>query len=258
MSRIIKILNEVFLVCILGFVIYLSLNLKNKSDSVVQTIMIEGNEHLSVEQYLSFANLLDKNAYSVLSLQVIKDRLEKHPYVERVDVRYNGDGKVAIKIFEKAFESLLLKNEEQYLLTNRLQILPLLPQTKKIDFPVISIDSLYGGFKVLSSLRNNYDIVTAVKIISAVKLLNPELYDNISSIDLQYGKDIVIDLSSVNYQIRLGRGNELNKIICFSNFWNYLKGKEINKYIEYVDLRYSGHVYLGIIEPSKEEEIKKS
>jgi len=39
-------------------------------------------------------------------------------------------------------------------------------------------------------------------------------------------KDIVIDLSSVNYQIRLGRGSELNKIICFSNFWNYLKGSD--------------------------------
>jgi hypothetical protein len=37
-----------------------------------------------------------------------------------------------------------------------------------------------------------------------------------------------------------------------------LKGKELNKYMEYVDLRYNGHVYLGIIEPGKEEETKKS
>src|ERR1035437_969744 len=168
MTKLIKILNIGLLVCMLGGLLYLSINLKSKSEVVIKSISIEGNEHLSIEQYLSFANLLDKNAYSLLSLQVIKDRLEKHPYVERVDVRYNGDGKVAIKIFEKVFESLLLKNEEQYLLTNRLQILPLLPQTKKIDFPVISIDSLNGKFKVLSSLRNNYDVVTAVKIIAAV------------------------------------------------------------------------------------------
>jgi len=258
MTKLIKILNIVFLVCMLGGLLYLSLNLKNKSESVVNSISIEGNEHLSVEQYLSFANLLDKNAYTVLSLQVIKDRLEKHPYVEHADVRYDGVGKVSIKIIEKVFESLLLKKEEHYLLTDRLQILPVLPQTKKIDIPVIFIDSLTGGFKVLSSLRKNYIVVTAVKLIAAVKLMNPELYDNLSSVDLQNDKDIIVDLSSVNYQIRLGRGNELNKIICFSHFWNYLKGKELNKYMEYVDLRYSGHVYLGIIEPGKEEEIKKS
>jgi cell division septal protein FtsQ len=258
MNKLIKILNIGFLVCTLGCILYLSLNLKSKSEAVVKSISIEGNEHLSIEQYLSYANLLDKNAYTVLSLQVIKDRLEKHPYVKHADVRYNGDGKVTIKIIEKVFESLLLKNEEQYLLTDRLQILPILPQTMKIDIPVISVNSLGGGFKVFSSLRNNYLVVTAVKLIAVVKLLNPELYDNLSSVDLQNDKDIIVDLSSVNYQIKLGRGNELNKIICFSHFWNYLKGKELNKYMEYVDLRYSGHVYLGIIEPGKEEEIKKS
>jgi cell division septal protein FtsQ len=258
MGKTIKILNTVFFVCVLGGILYLSLNVKNKSNSMVLSISIEGNEHLSVEQYLSYTNLLDKNSYPSLTLQMIKDRLEKHPYVEHADVRYDGVGKVAIRISEKVFESLLLKKEEHYLLTDRLQILPILPQTKKIDIPVISIDSLTGGFKVLSSLRNNYEVVTAVKLISAVKLINPELYDNLSSIDLQNAKDIIIDLSSVNYQIRLGRGNELNKIICFSNFWKYLKGKEINKYMEYVDLRFSGHVYLGIIEPGKEEGNKKS
>src|ERR1035437_3736050 len=151
MTKLIKILNIGLLVCMLGGLLYLSINLKSKSEVVIKSISIEGNEHLSVEQYLSFANLLDKNAYTVLSLQVIKDRLEKHPYVEHADVRYNGEGKVSIKIIEKVFESLLLKKEEHYLLTDRLQILPVLPQTKKIDIPVIFIDSLTGGFKVLSS-----------------------------------------------------------------------------------------------------------
>ena len=131
----------------LGGILYLSLSIRNKSESVVNSITIEGNEHLSVEQYLSFANLSDKNTYTVLSLKVIKDRLEKHPYIEHADVRYNGAGKVSIKIIEKVFECLLLKKEEHYLLTDRLQILPILPQTKKIDIPVIFIDSLTGGSK---------------------------------------------------------------------------------------------------------------
>lgn len=258
MKNIIKILNVVLLVSLLGSIFYFAINIQSKSDTIIKSILIEGNEHLSAEQYLSFANLLNKNTYSFLSLQVIKDRFEKHPYIDHADVRFDGDGKVSIKIFEKVFESQILKNEEHFLLTDRLQVLPILPQTKKIDIPVISVNSNSDGFKVLSFLRKNYEVITAAKIITAVKLLNPELYDNLSTIELQNEKDIVIDLSSVNYQVKLGSGNELNKIICFSNFWNYLRGKPINKYMEYVDLRYSGHIYLGVIEPGKEEENKKS
>jgi len=258
MNKVIKILNMVFLVGILGGVFYLSFNLKSKSVAIVQSISIEGNEHLTCEQYLNYANLSDKNTYPALSLQLIKNRLEKHPYVEHADVRFTGEGKVIIKIFEKVFESLILKNDEHYLLSDRMQILPVLPEAKKIDIPVICVDSSMGGFKVLSTLKNNNEILTIVKLIAVVKLLNPELYDNLSLIDLQNNKDIVMDLSSVNYQIRLGRGSEINKIIYFSNFWNYLKGKEINQYLEYVDLRYSGHIFLGIIEPGKEEGNKKS
>jgi hypothetical protein len=124
----------------------------------------------------------------------------------------------------------------------------MLPETKKIDYPVISNVFTGNGFKVLSYMRKNLDVVTASKIISTVRLLNPELEKDFSSIDLQNGGDIMLFLSSADYPIKIGRGNEIKKVIYFNNLWFYLKGKEINNYMEYVDLRYSGHVYLGIID----------
>lgn len=239
-------------------VVYVSVGVKNDSEFMVKYISLDGNIHLSKENYLGFAHLLDKNEYGRLTLQIIKDRIEKHPYVAYADVRYDGDNKVSIRITEKNFESLLLKGEEQYIITEQLQVLPVLANTKKIDYPVISNAFLNDSIKVLSSIKKNYNVLTASKIIGAVKLANPELHDALSSIDLQNGGEINVYFSSVNYPVLLGKGNEIRKILYFSNFWNYLKGKELNNFMDYVDLRYSGHIFLGLTDQTQEEAGKKS
>ncbi len=243
-----KILSALSLVITLGLVIYLSVNLKSGNGYSIQVIALEGNVHLTKEQYLGYANLLDRDGYSSLTLQVIKDRIEKHPYVERSDVRYDGNGQVSIRIREKSFMAILLNDDNQFIVTDKLQVLPVFDQTKKIDYPVIANLSVDGTIQPLFSMKKNFDMVTAAKIISSVKLLNPELYDSLSSIDMENGGDIVLNLSSVNYPIKIGRGSEIRKIVYLNNLWNYLKGKEINQYLNYVDLRYGGHVYLGISE----------
>lgn len=258
MAKTTKIFSAFFLFVTIGLIIYLSVGLKDENQYKINLISLEGNSHLSKEQYMNFANLLDKSVYGKLSLQIIKDRIEKHPYVQRADVRYDGSGKVSIKIVERIFDAILLDSSGQYILTENLQLLPVLPGTKKIDYPVISNPLLGGGLKVLLSMKKINDIVIASKIISAVKLLNPELEKDFSSIDLQNGGDVVLFFSSLNYPVIVGRGNEIRKVSYFNSLWNYLKGKEINNYLEYVDLRYGGHVYLGITEPSTEEGQKKS
>lgn len=248
MSKLAKIFSVSFMVLVIGLMIYLSIGLKPGIENKIKLISVEGNIHLSKEQYLTYANLNDRTAYEKLSLQIIKDRIEKHPYIKYADVRYEGSGKAAIRITEKVFDSILVDSTSQYIITENLQILPMLPETEKIDYPVISNVFFGSGIKVLSYLKRNLDIVTASKIIAAVRLLNPELEKDFSSIDLQNGGEILLYLSSADYPVKIGRGNEIKKVIYFNNLWNYLKGKEINNYMEYVDLRYGGHVYLGIID----------
>lgn len=243
-----KILSALFLIVTVGAIFYLSVYLKSGNGYNIQVIALEGNVHLTKEQYLGYADLLDRNSYSALTLPVIKDRIEKHPYVENADVRYDGNGQVSVRITEKSFIAILLNDDNQYIVTDKLEVLPVFDQTKKIDFPIIANASKYGAIQPLAFLKNNFDVVTATKIISSVKLLNPELYDSLSSIDLENGGDIILNLSSVNYPIKIGRGNEIKKIVYLNNLWAYLKGKEINQYMDYVDLRYGGHVYLGINE----------
>ncbi len=246
-----KIFNLSLLFVMLGLVIYLSLSLNKKENDRVDVISLEGNIHLSKEQYFEFANILDRNQYSGLTTEIIKDRLRKHPYVANLDVRYDGSGKVSVKLIEKNFESILLNGDKQFLVTDNLQILPMLPKTRRIDYPVI-INPVINDLVSMKYYKNNEDILTASKIISAVKLINPELYDGLSSVDMQTGGDIMLEFSFINYPVIIGRGSEIRRTIYFNNLWTYLKGKEINNIMKYVDLRYGGHVYLGIRETSNE------
>lgn len=252
-----KIFSLIILVLMLGTVGYLSFAVKTDSEFKIEIISLEGNIHLSKENYMQYANLSDRKQYSQLTLQIIKDRIEKHPYVERADVRYDGKGKVSVKVNEKVFDSLLMSGEEQYILTETLQVLPFMTETKKIDYPVIS-NAAVNKIKILSSIKNNKDVVTASKIISGIKLINAELYDGLSNIDMRSGGDVLLSFSFLDYPVIVGRGNEIRKIIYFNSFWAYLKGKDINNYMEYVDLRYSNHVYLGISQENLEAGEKQS
>lgn len=246
-----KIFNLSVMIIMIGLLVYFTLALQESDKIKVEIISLDGNIHLSKEQYFEFSNLLDKTQYSNLTLQVIKDRIQKHPYVARTDVRYDGSGKVSVRISEKEFESIVLINDQQFLLTEDLQILPLLSKTKKIDYPFIS-NPVLEKVEPKKFYRNNKDLVTAAKIISTVKLINPELYDALNVVDLQNGGDITLDFSILNYPVIIGRGSEVRRTIYFNNFWTYLKGKEINNIMEYVDMRFYGHVYLGIQETSTE------
>lgn len=241
-----KIFNIVFMTVLFGAVIYLSIALRNKNEIKIDLITLDGNFHLSKEQYLSYANLLDRNEYGNLTLQIIKDRIEKHPFIAKANVKHDGGSKVSINIIEKTFESILIENDKQFLLTDQLQVLPFLPKTSKIDFPIIANPRMEDSIKVLSSLKKNNDVLTASKILTGIKLLSPELYDGLSIIDMRKGGDVLLSFSLIDYPVVVGRGNEIKKMVYFNNLWTYLKGKKINNYMNYVDLRYRNHVFFGI------------
>lgn len=246
-----KIFNLIVMMAVISLLVYLSFSLKGNDKYKIEIISLEGNIHLTKEQYFEFTNLTDRNSYLSLTLRVIKDRIEKHPYVKNADVIYDGNGKVSISIHEKDFESIVLLEDQQYILTDKLQVLPVLQKTKKIDYPIIA-NPLVSSIKELYSAKNNNDIVTASKIIGGIKLLSPELYDGLSTVEMRNGGEIILYFSFLDYPVIVGRGSEIRKIVYFNNLWTYLKDKQLNNIMDYVDLRYSGHIYLGIQESSDE------
>ncbi len=235
----------VFLLLLILIIGYFAATIR-KENYKIELITIEGNNHLSKEMYLRFANLLDRRSYNELTLQIIKDRIEKHPYVKYADVSLISNGKVNIVLHEKNFDAILIDNQKHYLITDNLEVVPLLEGTKRVDYPVITNPYLETKIKPFLSLEKNNDMVTASKILSGIKLVNPELYSNVSVVDMRNGGDVVMTFSLFDYPVVFGRDDEARKIVHFNALWNYLKGNETNNLIEYIDLRYHNHIYFGI------------
>jgi cell division septal protein FtsQ len=253
-----NIVSTIIFVLMIGTVVGIAASYpKKKNEKKINFISLEGDYHLLEKDYLEYAGLLDKSNYPKLTLPIIRDRIIKHPYVQNVEVAYS-ESKVVITIKEKTFESILMKGEDQFILTDRLHVLPLLTGTQKVDIPIIAEPSMNSKIKEFTSLKMNHDVLTAAQILTAVKLVNSKLHDNISSLNMKDGGEIELYLSSADYPVLIGRGNEIKKIISFNSFWDVIAGKEYSNYLEYVDLRYSNHLYFRLFEPKTTAEEMKS
>lgn len=241
-----KIAGLLFMALSIMLIVFLSFSLDRKDDIKISVIELNGDVHMKKDQYFKFANLDNPGEYGKLTLSLIKDRLEKHPYVKYAEVKYDGQNKVTVNIFEKTFDAILITEGRQYFITDKLEVIPFLPFTNKVNYPVVSNPLMEKDLSNIKYVAKESDIITGLKILTTLKLVNPELYEEVSEVDLRKGKDIVMFFSTLDYPVVVGRNNEIKKTIYLNSLWSYLKGKEVNNYMNYIDLRYSEHVYLGL------------
>jgi cell division protein FtsQ len=241
-----KIFGVVLLSVIMVAILYLSLFKYNeKGKEEIKMINIHGNSLLSNEIYMRFADLDQSSVYDDLNLNMIKKRIEEHPYVAKAEVKSNGIGNVDVKIMEKDIYAVLLSRTEPYFLTNDFELLKIHEFTTYSDIPVIS------NFKVSEKLTpskvyKTEDIVEAFKIIDATKITDIELSKKLSEINLKNGGDVVLTFSGVNYPVVFGRGNESKKMIYLSLVWERINNlKASYQDTEYIDIRFANEAYIG-------------
>lgn len=240
----VKISSIIFFIAVIGILAIASITLDNQEQSSIEFIELDGNIHLPKDEYYRFANLVDQSLFETLTPAIIKDRLEKHPYVQQVDAIIS-ENRLAINIKEKSFEALVMHGNQECLITEDNIKIPKLPLSEKIDYPIINNPLHDNKLNEFESVLSNSDIVIGLKIISTLKLLNPDLYENLSEIDLREGKEIVLQFSQFNFPIVIGRNNEIDKIMYIEQLVQSLDNKLLMNGLDYIDLRYSGHIYLG-------------
>ena len=241
-----KIFGVVLLFVMVLSILYLSLFTYNeKGKEEIKMINIHGNNLLSKEIYTRFANLEQSSVYDDLNLNIIKRRIEEHPYVEKAEVKSDGRGNVDVRIKEKDIYAVLLSRNEPFFLTSDFELLSIHEFTTYSNIPVIS------NFRVSDKLSpskvyKNEDIVEAFRIIDAAKITDIELAKKLSEIDLKNGGDVVLIFSGVNYPVVFGRGNESKKMIYLSLVWERINTiKASFQQTEYIDLRFTNEAYIG-------------
>jgi cell division septal protein FtsQ len=231
----------VFLALVIGFS-YLMITGSNANHKEVYTqIEITENSLLPAKEYLRYAGLSDPKKYSELTLLEVKTKIEKHPYLRKAEVEFDGINTILVEVQEKEIKAVLLQKNELKLITSDSETLPLFPPTAMKDLPMISNLSLNG--------KNSFseeDIKFAFIIIDAISLSDTNVRKNLAEIDLRKGGDVILTFTGLQFPILFGKDDAVRKALILKNLWQELKDDEnVYEKTEYLDLRYKNKVFIG-------------
>jgi len=231
----------VFLVLIIGFSYLMITGSKASHKEVYNQIEVTENTLLPAKEYLRYAGLSDSTKYEDLTLLEVKTRIEKHPYLRKAEVEFDGVNTILVEVQEKEIKATLLQKNELKLLTSDLETLPLFPPAAINDLPVISNLNISG--------KNSYseeNILFAFRIIDAISMSDTTVRKNLAEINLRKGGDVILTFTGFKFPVLFGKSDEVRKALILKNIWQELSDEEnLNGSTEYLDLRYKNKVFIG-------------
>ena len=231
----------IFLILTFGFVYLMITGSKASVKEVYNQIEINGNKLIPASEYLKYTGLSDSTKYSDLTLIDVKNRFEKHPYMRKAEVEYDGVNKILVEVEEKKIKAVLLQKNNLKLVTDNLETLPLFPPSYIRDLPVISNLSTNNKNSIDSS-----NIELAFRIIDAISVSDTNVRKNLAEINLRRGGDVILTFTGLNFPVLFGRNDEVRKVLILKDLWSRLVSDgKINSTTEYVDLRYKDKVFIG-------------
>ena len=231
----------VFLVLIIGFSYLMITGSKASLKEVYNQIEVTENTLLPAKEYLRYAGLSDSTKYENLTLLEVKTKIEKHPYLRKAEVEFDGVNKILVEVQEKEIKAALLQKNELKLLTGDLETLPLFPPTVIEELPVISN---LNSIKKNSHSKEN--ILFAFRIIDAISLSDTSVRKNLAEINIRRGGDAILTFSGFKFPVLFGKGDEVRKALVLKDLWQQLSNNE-NPFekTDYLDLRYKNKVFIG-------------
>ncbi len=209
----------------------------------ITAVKLNGAVYIDSLSYLKYASLDEPEQLAGLSAFIIKDRIEKHPYVYKCDLKPEGKGILKADITEKKFLANINSGNVNYLLSENFQLIPIYPYTRNIDLPVITEPYSAKPLKVFGYVSENKSILNAVKMLHAAKLVEagPDFYDSISEIDYS-GGGLEVYFNEYDFPFQLGKGNGMKKMIYLYEILNKI---QLSDSVKYVDLRFNKYCYIG-------------
>jgi cell division septal protein FtsQ len=230
-----------FLILVIGFsYLMLTGSKANQNESYNQIIIIE-NKLLPESEYLRYAGLSDSTKYDNLTLLDVKTEIEKHPYLRKAEVEFDGISTILVEVEEKEIKAVLLQKNELKLLTSDFETLPLFPPSSIEELPVIS----NLGSKGNDSFDEN-DMEFAFRIIDAITLSDTNVRKNLAEINIRRGGDAILTFTDLQFPVLFGKNDVVQKSLILKNLWQELiEDKNIYEETRYLDLRYKNKIFIG-------------
>lgn len=234
-----------FIILLTGFIYLIYQSNKVKRDVTIESIQLKGSNLLRGKDYLVFAKLTDISQIKGLTLSLIKDRFEEHPYILKVNAKFVNEKKVEVLITEKKMYGVIIKGTEPLFVSENFEVLPVISNTKIVDIPVLSNIKEGAELKPLSIVKCG-DILEAFKIIDAARFTDMKIFKSLAEINLRHGGDVVLMFSGLNIPVIYGRGNDAAKAIYLETILsNYFDNNSIFSESRYIDLRFRNELYVG-------------
>lgn len=233
----------ILFVFVFSVIIFLFSQAENeKSSRIVKSIDIKGCKMLGKEDYLNFISMTKFPSKEKISLAVIKDRFLKHPYVKNARVEIHYDKSLTIHLKEKEIVANVLVEGKMHFYSSEREILPLLKNTRVIDFPLIMSHDLSkaSANKVFNSER----MESALEFIFSAKILSTELYQKISQISSDEN-ELRIALTDFDGEIIFGTKQIPANIIALGRMVEkFGMDQEFKTLFTKMDFRFDDHIFL--------------
>jgi len=134
---------------------------------------------------------------------------------------------------------------DPFLITENFQLIKLKRNSDISKLPVISNVNLNRKSNDYGSIHSD-ELIRAFKIIDAAKIVNDEMYKDLTEINLRHGGDVILRFSGITYPVIFGKGSEGKKVVILSSIWQGLNKKDklfINS--SYIDLRFNNEIFIG-------------
>ncbi len=165
--RVFRLLLVILILGVLSFAIYLYL------DTNIKNIIIEGTTYLNDDYIIELADIKDYPSFYYTTSYKIKKKLEKSPYIKKVEVKKSLGHIVTINIeenrilfFYAANDKLILENKEEinkpdFVDTERIpRLMNYVPDKKyeKLIKGILKVDKdIFGKISEITYLPTDYD-----------------------------------------------------------------------------------------------------
>ena len=241
-----KITSLLVFILIVGFVVFINLFFAQAKDNdVYRQIRISGNILLPSKSYINFCEFSNPETISETNLAAVKKVFESHPYVDKADVKYDGIDCIDVNLYEKDIKATIIKNNKLKLVTNDFELLPVYQTTVIKNIPVISHLSFNSRYEN-TGIKNDDGMKQAFKIIDAARIINKELFEKLSEINLMNGASVILTFKELTCPVIFGQEETAIKLYALNEL---LRENSVNdnlfKNLEYIDLRYPNKIYIG-------------
>ncbi|MEE9166775.1 MAG: FtsQ-type POTRA domain-containing protein [Candidatus Neomarinimicrobiota bacterium] len=207
----------------------------------LRRIVVTGNQFLEKEELLNLVEMSQSATLTQIDPEGLQEKLEDHPYIKAARVSSNYPSTLSIDIIER--KPIAYINHVPFLMVDEDGVvLPLKDGELEFDIPTLS------GFNPASELYLAGERCLSRKVLETVDFLNlvtvefPDLYGDISEVQINATDEYVLFLSQHPTRIYLGSTPSALKIRVLRQFSHIITGARTLHDYSYVDLRYEKQI----------------